>query len=269
LLRNKLVSLIGFCMNNKLALYIAYYLARFNEEALRNLGYYTWREAFDDIGQKLQVKTRSIKNWRDEFDPLFVHRAGWHRRPMHPSRVRIAQALEALDEHQIREIVLDILSGKNSQDNGDFEQLLLVASSNDTKTKKDFIVRGPTGRRAEELFIESHAAGVTPYSGNLIDCRDLGCGYDFKIVTNAGEIFIEVKGMAEASGGILFTDKEWRTAKEHRARYILCVVKNIPENPSISYVHDPASVCNVKKNIYTSIQINYSLSDKELSKLIR
>jgi len=52
-------------LNHKLALYISYYLYRFNEEGLNNLGYSTWEKAFVNIAEKLNVKKHSIKNWRD------------------------------------------------------------------------------------------------------------------------------------------------------------------------------------------------------------
>lgn len=64
--------------NSKLALYIAYYLSRFNEEGLQKLGYETWKQAYEDISLKLDININTIKNRRDEFDPIHGHRAGWH-----------------------------------------------------------------------------------------------------------------------------------------------------------------------------------------------
>lgn len=96
--------------NHQEALYVAYYLARFDKEALKSLNYYTWTEAFYDIAEKLKVKHHSVKNWRDEFDPLFDHRAGWHKRPMAPSRIDVSEQLNDLEEKEIREMVLGILN---------------------------------------------------------------------------------------------------------------------------------------------------------------
>src|SRR5688572_23965925 len=122
--------------NHKLTLYVSYYLSRFNNLALANLGYTTWNQAFDDIAQKLGVKKHSVKNWHDEFDPLFGHRVGWYQRPITPSRIRVAQALENLDEHQIREIAKDILSRMIQNDENEFEQLLNIATTDDKKKRK-------------------------------------------------------------------------------------------------------------------------------------
>ena len=212
--------------NHKLTLYVSYYLARFNNEALLNLEYTTWDNAFIDISRKLNVKKHSVKNWRDEFDPLFGNRAGWYQRPMTPSRIKVAQALENLNEEEIRGIVNDILSGKINEVPDEETQLLsIVTVDAKEKHKKEFILRGPTGKAAENFFIQYFKKTSQPKGGTLIDCRDLGCGYDFKIESNDSETFIEVKGMAEFSGGILFTDKEWKTATEKCENFFLCIVR--------------------------------------------
>jgi hypothetical protein len=253
--------------NHKLTLYISYYLARFNNEALANLGYNTWNSAFNDISERLQVNSHSVKNWRDEFDPLFGHRAGWYQRPMSPSRVKVAQALEDLDETQIRELVKDILSGGISKDPDEEEQLLSIVSEDREPSKKKYIVRTPTGRAAEEFFIQQHINTGKPLPGKLVDCRDLGCGYDFRIQSENSELFVEVKGLSEVSGGVLFTDKEWRTAKEYTEKYILCIVKNIPQDPTICFISNPAKMLKPKKNIYTTIQINWSITQNQLENI--
>lgn len=95
--------------NHKEALYVAYYLARFDKEALRFLTYSTWTEAFNDIAYRLNVQKHSVKNWRDEFDPLFEHRKGWHKRPMAPSRSHVAEEMKDYKEMEIRKIVFKIL----------------------------------------------------------------------------------------------------------------------------------------------------------------
>ena len=254
--------------NHKLTLYISYYLARFNNEALKNLKYTTWNNAFEDIGKILNVNPHSVKNWRDEFDPLFGHRAGWYQRPMSPSRVKVAQALEDLNELQIRGIVNDILSSKIREES-EYEEQLLSIITDDTKDKikGKFILRGPTGKAAENYFIQYYNETLLPRNGSLVDCRDLGCGYDFKIVSNDMDSFVEVKGLAEISGGILFTDKEWQVAVEKGDDFYLCIVKNIGVIPEINFIQNPALKIIPKKNIYATIQINWSISENELNKI--
>jgi hypothetical protein len=128
-------------------------------------------------------------------------------------------------------------------------------------------LRAPTGRAAEEFFINHFKLLKFPISGELIDCRDLGCGYDFRIESATKSIYIEVKGMADFSGGILFTDKEWTVAKEKADDYFICIVKNIPDDPKISFIQNPSIKLEPQRNIYTTIQINWSITDKELNKV--
>ena len=219
-------------MENKhaLGLYIAYYLARFNEIAYANLGFGNKTETHKKIGDILSVKQMTIKNWRDEFDPLFGHRAGWYQRPMSPSRVKVAQALESLDELQIRGIVEDILYKKMNEESDEVELLLAITSAKtNDKSKRNFILRTPTGKAAEEYF-QKYYFEKKPVAGNLIDCRDLGVGYDFKIETFTEEYFVEVKGISELTGGVLLTDKEWTVAQMKEDKYFLCIISNLNEN---------------------------------------
>lgn len=250
--------------SHKLALYVSYYLARFNNEALQNLGYSTWNQAFDDISEKLQVKKQSVKNWRDEFDPLFQHRAGWYQRPMTPSRVRVAQALESLEESQIQGIIRDILSGNIESD----EEAQLLNVVNEEKSNNHvFALRGPTGKAAEELFIKHHANTGEPIVGRLTDCRDLCGGYDFKIEDGKTECYVEVKGLSGFTGGILFTDKEWTTAIKEQDRYYVCLVSDLNNDPVVTFIQNPVIKLFPKKNLYTTIQISWSISQCQLSDL--
>jgi len=249
--------------NHKLTLYISYYLSRFNELGLANLGYSTWNEAFDDVAQKLNVNKHSVKNWRDEFDPLHGHRAGWHQLPMSPSRVRVVRALEGLEEEEIRSLVIDILDGSIKDDIENYEELLKVVSDGKKIGGSKFILRGPTGRKAEEFFIEYYKNHSEPITGTLIDTRDMGCGYDFEI-RNSESYFVEVKGLAEESGGLLFTNKEWETAKKAQDKYFLALVSKINTTPEITFFNNPATTLNPKKNIVTTIQIQWSISTNEL-----
>ena len=254
--------------NHKLTLYVAYYLARFDKLALKNLGYKNWESSFIDISSKLDVKKHSVRNWRDEFDPLFGYSAGWYQRPMSPSRTNVALALENLDESEIRAIVEDILSGKIQSDTENLNHLLSIADEISEKEKNSsFILRGPTGKKAEQFFIEYHRINNQPIPGKLIDTRDLGCGYDFEITSESNRHFIEVKGLASNIGGLLFTNKEWETAKTERTKYTVCLVSNISESPEISFINDPFSKLNPRKNIIQTVQVQWSVSNNDLQEI--
>lgn len=253
--------------NHKLGLYVSYYLARFDKVAYENLGFGNQLETHNKIGELLSVNPHTIQNWRDEFDPLFGHRVGWYQRPMTPSRVRVVQALEDLDEPQILEIVKDILF-KASGESEEFEQLMNIVTTDDQKRKNSgYILRAPTGKAAEKFFIDYFSENQKPIEGKLIDCRDLGVGYDFKIEGKNNSCFVEVKGVSQYSGGVLFTGKEWIVAQKEGENYFLCVVSNLSTVPNIVFIQNPADKLSPKKNIYTSIQINWSVSQNQLSEI--
>lgn len=254
--------------NHKLGLYVSYYLSRFDEKAYQNLGFGNQMETHNKIGEILSVNPHTVKNWRDEFDPLFGHRVGWYQRPMTPSRIRVAQALESLDEHQVQSIVRDILTGKLKEDPDAEEQLLSIASDDSKgRTSQPFIVRAPTGKAAEEFFQKHYSENKFPVEGKLIDCRDLGVGYDFRIEKTDHKYFIEVKGISDFSGGVLFTNKEWIVAQSEGKNYFLCVVSNLSEQAEIIFIQNPAEKLNPKKNIYTTIQISWSVTQNQLAEL--
>ena len=60
---------------------------------------------------------------------------------------------------------------------------------------------------------------------------------------------------------------KWATALEHGEYYFLCVVSNLNENPKIVFIQNPGNKLNPKRNIYTSIQISYSITERQLKEL--
>ena len=57
------------------------YLSKYDSQGLKSLGLDSFAEAFNVIGYALGARPASIKNYRDEFDPLFPNqRKGWHKR---------------------------------------------------------------------------------------------------------------------------------------------------------------------------------------------
>jgi hypothetical protein len=245
-------------INNEQAIVVSYYLSRFNDEAVNNLGYKTWKDAFDDLSHKLQINKHTIKNWRDEFDPFHGHRAGWHQRQPRKTISNIISQFEQLEEFDIRQIAVEIING-NKIDLPELDN-----SDNEVITNPIFILRGPTGKKAEQFFIEYHSLNNLPVAGELVDTRDLGCGYDFEIKSESNQHFIEVKGLVSNIGGLLFTNKEWETAKQERSKYTVCLVSNINNSPEISFINDPFSKLNPKKNIIQTVQVQWSVSNNEL-----
>src|SRR5579859_5959489 len=60
---------------------IGLYFSKYDALGLKQLGFESFSEAFNVFGYALASKAASIKNYRDEFDPLFPNRRkGWHKR---------------------------------------------------------------------------------------------------------------------------------------------------------------------------------------------
>ena len=248
-------------INREQAIVVSYYLSRFNNEAVKNLGYKTWEAAFEDLSEKLQINKHTIKNWRDEFDPFHGHRAGWYQRQPRKTISNIISQFEQLEEFDIRQIAVEIINGNKIDlpeiDNSEREDI----------SNPIFILRGPTGKKAEQFFIDYHNVNKSPIAGKLIDTRDLGCGYDFEIKFESNQHFIEVKGLANNTGGLLFTNKEWETAKRERSKYTVCIVSNINKSPKINFINDPYKKFNPRKSIVQTVQVQWSVSNNELQTL--
>src|SRR5258707_592060 len=74
------------------------FLSRFDTIGLEALGFEGSTEAFNVIGFALGGKPASIKNYRDEFDPLFPNsRAGWHKRITRPYCAKVFNEYKGLD----------------------------------------------------------------------------------------------------------------------------------------------------------------------------
>lgn len=252
---------------NELALIVAYFLSRLDKDAPALLGYSNFNHAAREIGRILDVKPSTVKNMRDEFDyHLENSRVGW-KRELRGSRLKVLQTFQTVGDDELLQVAKEIIENKDwSQTEGYRDLHVLLAESEKTPAKtKDFIIRGPTGRAAEEYYMNYFVEHPLPAKGELIDCRDMGCGYDFRIEAAGGEVFyIEVKGLATGDGGILITDKEWQTAIKHRRDYYLVIIKNISSEPILNIIQDPGSKLNPMRNVYTTVQVNWAVPAKAL-----
>ena len=113
-----------------------------------------------------------------------------------------------------------------------------------------------TGRLAEEFFLQ-HSARIVNFAPSLIlDHRALARGYDFGVRKRDG-IAIEVKGLKQTRGSILFTDREWSEANARRENYWLVVVGNIEANPVARLFPDPAATIKAECKYQTTIAASW------------
>jgi hypothetical protein len=246
--------------SNYLCLVVAYYLSRYDKNAYNALGFGNRTETHRAVAKILEANANTLKNMRDEFDPLHDNkRAGWYQRELRPSRQKIVEAFQNLEEEELRDLVKEILENKKVIEPTNPVDLVEVIDQPSYDTNSIFIVRGITGRKAEEIYIEFHQQNALPIPGKIIDKRDHGCGYDFEI-NGESKVYIEVKGLDGKSGGISFTSKEWDVAKKERENYFLVLVKNISISPVIEIIQNPYETLEPKRYVFTTIQIRWNLT---------
>lgn len=120
--------------NNKIALIIGYYLARFDADALKMIGYKTQKEAFEDVSKTLGVKANSIRNMRDEFDPHFDNgRVGFKHEKLSPSRQTVLDKFASFTLEEMTILVQKFLQNKNTEE---IENILIELS-----LKEDVMLR--------------------------------------------------------------------------------------------------------------------------------
>lgn len=120
-----------------------------------------------------------------------------------------------------------------------------------------------TGRLAEAFFLAHSERIANVHPSDILDHRELARGYDFGVRTHRS-IAIEVKGMMQHRGGILFTDREWSEAKVRRADYLLVIVGNVESDPIAKLLPDPtatiAAQCKYQSTISASWRATVSVA---------
>src|SRR6266436_9092723 len=77
---------------------VGLYFSKYDSVGLKKLGFGSFAEAFNVIGYALGSKPASIKNYRDEFDPLFPNRRkGWHKRATREYCLKVFEEYKSLD----------------------------------------------------------------------------------------------------------------------------------------------------------------------------
>lgn len=250
---------------NVLGMICGYYLSRFDKDAYGRLGYETQTAAHKALSDSLSVPPDSIKNWRDEFDPVHDNpRQGWHKREMYASRKRVIEAFGNLSEPEIFAIISSIIQKPTGKVATEIIKIVNEADESSGEKTVEIGIRGLTGIKAESTFMYFYEDTGLPMRGFLRDCRYEQCGYDFAIDTDTDFIAIEVKGLAGQEGGVSFTDKEWRVAEEMGNCYYLALVRNILSEPEVSIFQNPAAVLKSEMQVYTTVQVSWSVSHSAL-----
>lgn len=234
------------------AIIVAYAMSRLDRDFLAKLGFRTWKAAFEATGAKLRRKPASMKNLRDEFDPVHGNaRAGWDMRPMRPNRQRVLGEFCTVSDAALLEVVHRILGGDPEVRAEITEPILATASRAENVAE-----RLRTGREAERYFLANSEAICGVPSPSIVDVRDEARGYDFA-VADRRSVGIEVKGLRLARGEVLFTDHEWDQANRRRRDYWLVVVGCLDTEPVALMMPDPAATLAAKSVVRQTATISW------------
>lgn len=97
-------------VNRKISI-IAYYLSKFDMDAVKALGYENYSRAFEGISSRFGKNNNYLKLRRDEFDVLTgSSRKGWHKRPPIPTVILLHNDLKNYDFEELTRIVQALLS---------------------------------------------------------------------------------------------------------------------------------------------------------------
>ncbi len=235
------------------AIVIGYAMSRLDKQYLVLRSFSSWKQAYIEAEQILAVPGDSFKNLRDEFDPIHSNlRRGWHGRPLRPNRQRVLNELKELSDDALYELVNRILKRDES---AIVEAIDSLAVEN--RIAYNVAERLLTGRRAEEYFLANSEQLIQVQGINLLDMRQMACGYDFSVIQNP-EFAIEIKGMKTSKGGIHFTDLEWSVAKNRHVNYWLIVIGNLSEQPIPRIIRDPHNTLKVESKYRQTLTVEWN-----------
>ena len=230
------------------------YLSKFDSRGLRRLGFDSFVEAFNVIGSALGVRPASVKNYRDEFDPLFPNRRqGWHGRPIREYCKAVFDAYGGLNLEKFTDLLERVIYVRHDLD------VLMDAVERQEGDDCSFAKRLITGQAAEQYFRSVYREIDFFRNMELEDTTDLGCGFDFRLLTQDTFYGVEVKGMNEPTGSISLTSKEHSVASILGRRFFLFVVRNFRENPFHELYQDPLDGPLVfLRTEHKTVQINWT-----------
>jgi hypothetical protein len=204
------------------------YLSKFGPLGLKRLGFRTYAEAYNVVGYALGSRPASVKNYRDEFDPILQSsRKGWHKREIREYCKKVLDEYGGLDFETFAELITSF-AGYN-----DNALSAVQAADEPEERASGFAKRLITGLAAERYFESVHST-ISEFRGLAIEnTTQLGCGYDFKLIgaRGAGFLAVEVKGIRETAGSVSLTPKEFEVATELQDRFYLFVVKDFQKTP--------------------------------------
>jgi hypothetical protein len=233
---------------------IGYGLAKFDLRFIKQFGFHTKTEFYEDMLTRGVAETvGTIKNRQDLFDPFFDNgRKGWWQKG---------------DAYKHRKVLIDSLFGElNVKQYVDVVKLHLqskfgtkeiIPQETSPILRSKFKQLQQTGQEAELYFLNNYKQIDVFKEGKIEDARLFGDGYDFQVEISLKYFLIEVKGLRTKLGSIRFTQNEYLKAKEYKRDFALVVVANLSETPKFGIIFDPINNLKLIPKEIKSKQINY------------
>ncbi|MFA9289978.1 MAG: protein NO VEIN domain-containing protein [Solirubrobacteraceae bacterium] len=231
------------------------YLSKYSQEGLNELGFKSFQQAFNVLGFSLGSKPASLKNYRDEFDPLFPNdRKGWHKRAIREYCKNYYNEFQNISFSVFSDLIKSFFI-----ENYELENFVRKIEKKDYS--ESIAKRLLTGKAAEEYFKLEYNKIEVFKSYSILDSTQMACGFDYKLSNLNNFYCIEVKGLNDAKGNIQLTEKEFNVAKNLKLKYCLFMVTNFKDKPIHDFIFDPLNsrlqFKEIKKEI---IQITYNTS---------
>ena len=208
---------------------------------------------------------------REQFDPYYDNpRVGWYERELTRSRIDVLEKFDSLSKDEITEIVKNILDENKSE----YLNLYTGLIGDDNKMRslgRKYTTSGITGKKGEDIFKKFFNQILKQqYTKDveLIDTRDLGCGYDFEVNNNGNiEAVFEVKSCIDKNcKEILLTNKEWHKAEHLKERYNIAIVSNILNTPNITIHNNQSQKFNPRLCMQKIISVGWKINNIDLSR---
>jgi uncharacterized protein YggL (DUF469 family) len=235
------------------AILIGLYLSKFDDQAISQLGFEGFNQAFNTLGYSIGVKPSSIKNYRDEFDPYFPNqRKGWHKRALREYCKKFLDEFGNFGFKIFTELVQSFVIK-------DYAIEKFIAEIEKKDYSKQIAKRLITGEAAEEYFKMNYQNVSEFLNFELLDTRKNACGFDYKVTLDSNYYCVEVKGLSSATGSISLTEKEFSVAQNQKEKFCLFIVSNFIEKPMHQYYFNPLeSRLTFKKVEKQIVQITFN-----------
>lgn len=230
---------------------IGYGLSKFNDDFIKEFGF-TTKNSFYHYCVSINVADTigTVKNRMDLFDHFFPEngRKGWWQKGN--TYIHRKELIDNLFGNE------DVTGYANIvklyfQENFDLKDMIVNIKP---IIKSRFKRLQETGLEAE-LFFMNHYNKINLFQDlQLEDARLLGDGYDFQISNHNISYLAEVKGIREKKGKFRLTEKEYNKAIEYKEDYVIIVVKNMKDLPSLVPIQNPTKHLKFQERIVTPKQ---------------